>query len=184
MVNIASHWWMFVVRGLLSLAIAALLLLGPSWSSNEAVALAFGIYAIVDGVTSLGFVAGAQDVRRAPYVARAVIGIVAGALALAVPSAPTLALYVLAGSWGIVTGALEIAFGSRAWTAVPKALGLMLAGTVAFGFGLTLLVLPTESVQTLRVFFVVFAIANGIAATALGEKIHHALAPRDLHPVS
>lgn len=171
---------MFVVRGLTSLALAVLLLLGPAWSSSSAVALAFGIYAIVDGISTLGFVAGAQEVRRAPYIARAAIGIAAGAMALAVPSAPTLALYILAGAWGVVTGALEIAFGSRAWSVVPKALGFMLAGTVAFGFGLTLLVLPTESAQTLRAFFAVYAVANGIAATALGEGLHHAMAPA--HP--
>ncbi len=92
------------------------------------------------------------------------------------PSAPTLALYVLAGAWGVATGALEIAFGSRAWSLVPKALGFMLAGTVAFGFGLTLLVFPTESVQTLRAFFAVYAVVNGIAATALGEELHHTIA--------
>jgi uncharacterized membrane protein HdeD (DUF308 family) len=172
--NLTGHWWMFVVRGVTSLALALLLLLGPGWSSSEAVALAFGIYAIIDSASGLGFVSGAKDVRRATYVTRGVVGVAAGACALADPSASTLQLYLLAGTWGIVTGALEMAFASRAWSALPRALGFMLAGAVAFGFGLTLLVFPTESAMTLRAFFAVFALMNGIAAVAVGEGLHHA----------
>jgi uncharacterized membrane protein HdeD (DUF308 family) len=174
MSHIASHWWMFVVRGFTSLALALLLLLGPGWSSREAVALAFGIYAIIDGGSCLGFVFGAKGVRRATYVARGVLGIGAGALALAQPSASTLTLYLLAGTWGTVTGALEIAFGSRAWSVLPNPIGFMLAGTVAFGFGLSLLVVPTEGVVTLRAFFAAYAVMNGIAAAAIGKGLHHA----------
>lgn len=176
--NIASHWWLFAVRGITSLALAVLLLLGPHWSSGEAIAAAFAIYAFVDGAAALGFVAGAQNVRKATYITRGLLGIAAGALALTQPFASTLGLYLLAGSWGIVTGALEMAFGSRAWSAVPMPRGFMLAGAVSFGFGLTLLCFPLEGVETFRAFFAAFGVMNGAAALALSDGLHHAPALR------
>jgi uncharacterized membrane protein HdeD (DUF308 family) len=184
MSNIASHWWMFVARGLASLTLAVLLLLGPGWSSSEAVALAFGVYALIDGGACLGFVAGATGVRRTAYVVRGLLGIGAGVMALTDPSAPTLALYLLIGVWGTVGGALEIAFGSHAWGVVPKALGFMLAGAVSFGFGLTVLDFPLEGVVTLRAFLAAYALMNGVAATAFGEVLHHTPGATRLRPAT
>src|SRR3974390_1726825 len=105
MSNIASHWWMFVVRGLTSLALAVFLLVGPGWSSGAALAVALGIYAIIDGASSLGFVAGTRGIHRGTYVVRGVLGIAAGVLALSQPFASRLTLFLLAGTWGMVTGA-------------------------------------------------------------------------------
>ena len=174
MTHMASHWWMFVVRGVTSLALATILLLCPGWSSTEAVLLALSLFAFVDGAASLGFVAGAQNVRKKTYVARGLLGIVAGAVALAQPFPSTVALYVFVGGWAVASGLLEMAFGSRAWSCLPKPIAFMAAGSVSFGFGLTLLCLPLEGVPLLRAFFALYGVMNGVAAIALGEGLHHA----------
>jgi len=179
--KLASHWWMFAVRGLTSLALAVLLLAGPEWSSSAMLAVAFGVYAVVDGASSLGFVVGARGVRSLTYVGRGVLGIGVGALTLARPEASTLALYVLLGVWGIGAGALELAFGSRTWSAIRTALPLMIAGAVSFGFGLTLLFFPLESAVTLRAFLLAFAVMNGAAALAIGEELHQLAVPTLRH---
>lgn len=172
MSKLATHWWTFAVRGMTSLALAVLLLLGPGWSSSAMLALAFGVYVVVDGASSLGFVLGARGVRKLTYIGRGVLGVAVGALTLARPEASSLAMYALFGVWGIAAGSLELAFGSRTWSLMRTALPLMVEGAVAFGFGLTLLVFPTESVVTLRAFLVVFAFMNGAAALAIGEDLH------------
>ena len=169
--SIASHWWMLVARGLTSFAFAALLLLGPGWSSTGALAIAFGVYAMVDGAGSLSFVLAAHSGRAAAYVGRSVLGIAAGVFALTHPSGSTLSLYLIVSTWGMGTGALELVFGSRTWSSIPKPLGFMLAGAVSFGFGLTLLHFPLESVATLRALLVAYAVLNGITATAIGEGL-------------
>jgi uncharacterized membrane protein HdeD (DUF308 family) len=170
--HVTGHWWMFMARGLTSFALAVLLLLGPSWSSTRAIALAFGIYAVVDGLLAMGFVSGGKGIRRTTYVVRGALGVAAGAIALSARSAPTPALFVLAGAWGVLAGLLEMAFASRTWNAMPKSLALMVAGTVAFGFGVTLLVFPLGRAATFRAFFAVFALLNGYAAIKVGDGLH------------
>jgi uncharacterized membrane protein HdeD (DUF308 family) len=174
--RIADHWWMFVARGAVSLALAVLLLLGPGWSSMETLVAVFGPYAIVDGAGSLAFVFGARDVRRAAYIGRGALGIAAGGLAFAHPGSTT-ALYVIVGCWAIATGGLEVAFGWRTWTTVPRAVSFLLAGALTFGFGLTLLHFPLESIATLRGFLTAYAVVNGVAAIAIGERLLHVPAP-------
>ncbi len=172
MSKLASHWWMFAVRGMASLALAVLLLLGPGWSSSSMLTLAFGVYVLVDGASSVGFVLGARGVQRLTYVGRGLLGIGVGALTLAHPPESSVALYALFGVWGIGAGALELLFGSRTWSLMRTALPLMIEGVVAIGFGLTLIVFPLESVVTLRAFLVAFALMNGAAALAIGEELH------------
>ena len=178
--RIVDHWWMFLARALTSFAFAMLLLLGPGWSSIGTLAMAFGIWAVVDGAGSLAFVLGVPSVRTATYLARGGLGIGLGALALAVPSMPATALYLLVGTWAVGTGSLEMAFGARTWSVAPRALGFMLVGAQSLAFGLSVVHVPTESVAMLRGFLVAFAVVNGISALAMGEWLHAAPSRRHL----
>jgi uncharacterized membrane protein HdeD (DUF308 family) len=166
MERMMGHWWVLTGRGGVSLVVAVLLGFASGWSSLGALAFAFGLYAFFDGAGSLAFVFGARKARIATYVARGILGIATGALAFAATSAP--ALYLVVAAWGLGTGALEMAFGSRSW-AMPNALGLMLVGVLSFAFGLTALIFSLESVVTLRAFLVVYLFVNGVASTAVGE---------------
>jgi uncharacterized membrane protein HdeD (DUF308 family) len=163
---------MFLVRGMASFAFAVLLLLGPGWNSSQLLAVAFGVYALVDGAGTLVFLRGTRGFETTAYVGRGLLGLAAGAAALAHPSAATGSLYVLVSAWGIGTGALEMVFGSRTWSTVPKALGFMVAGTVSFGLGVTAIHFALDGTGMLRGFLAFYAVVNGIAATALGESLH------------
>jgi uncharacterized membrane protein HdeD (DUF308 family) len=163
---------MLIVRGMASFAFAVLLLLGPGWDSSQLLAVAFGVYALVDGAGTFVFVRGARGFEKTAYVGRGALGLAAGAAALAHPSAPTVSLYVLVSAWGIGTGALEMMFGSRTWSTVPKALGFMLAGAVSFGLGVTAIHFVLDGTGMLRGFLAFYAVVNGIAATMLGESLH------------
>jgi uncharacterized membrane protein HdeD (DUF308 family) len=177
--RIADHWWMIVARSLTSFAFAAWLLLAPGWSSLAMLAVAFGIWAFVDGAGSLAFVVGVRGVRIAAYLARGGFGIALGALTLALPgSSPH--LYVLVAAWAIGTGALEIAFGCRGWSVVPRALGFMVIGAQSLAFGLSVVNIPLESVAVLRGLLASFALVNGIAAHVIGWRLYAPQPPRGL----
>lgn len=163
---------MFVVRGMASFAFAVLLLLGPDWGSSRVLAMAFGVYALVDGAGALAFVRGARGFETNAYIGRGVLGLLVGACALAQPMATTTALWVLVSIWGIGTGVFEMVFGTRTWSKVPKAVGFMLAGAVSFGLGITAIHFALDGVGMLRGFLAFYAVVNGITATALGESIH------------
>jgi uncharacterized membrane protein HdeD (DUF308 family) len=169
--RIADHGWMIVARSLTSYAFAGWLLLAPGWSSLRVLAVAFGIWAVVDGAGSLAFVVGVRRVRIAPYLARGGFGIALGALTLAL-AASTPHLYLLVAAWAIGTGALEIAFGSRGWSVVPQALGFMVIGAQSLAFGLSVVNIPLESVAILRGLLASFALANGIAAHIISSRLH------------
>jgi uncharacterized membrane protein HdeD (DUF308 family) len=168
---------MFLVRGIASFAFAVLLLLGPGWDSSKLLAVAFGVYALLDGAGTLAFVRGARGFETAAYIGRGVLGLLAGAAALAHPSAATGALYILVSAWAIGTGGLEMIFGSRTWSSVPRALGFMVAGTVSFGLGVTAIHFSLDGTGMLRGMLAFYAVVNGIAATVLGESLHVAPQP-------
>jgi uncharacterized membrane protein HdeD (DUF308 family) len=173
--RIADHWWMFLARSLTSFVLAGFLLLVPGWSSTAMLVTAFGVWAVLDGAGSLAFVRRVHEVRTAPYVARGVLGLAVGALALALPkTSATSSLYLLVGAWAAGTGALEMVFGGRAWSVLPRALGFMFVGAQSLAFGLALVHIPLESVAVLRALLAAFAVVNGIAAMVLGEGLHAA----------
>lgn len=170
--TVSRRWWMLDVRGMASFAFAVLLLLGPGWDSSRFLAIAFGVYALVDAAGTLVFVRGARGFDTKAYVGRGVLGVLVGATAIAQPSATTTALWVLVSIWGIGTGALEMVFGQRAWSTVPKPIGFMVAGVVSFGLGATAIHFALDGSAMLRGFIAFYAVLEGIAATALGESLH------------
>jgi len=172
MARIADHWWVMLTRGLTSFAFAGLLLLVAGWSSLRTLAVAFGIWALLDGIECLAMVVGVRRVRVGLYVGRGCLGIAVGALALLLPSTSTFVLYVLVGAWAIGAGVLEMAFASRRWFVVPRALGFMIVGGISLAFGMFLAPFPLTDVATLRGFLVAFAIVSGVAAMIVGEKLH------------
>jgi uncharacterized membrane protein HdeD (DUF308 family) len=163
---------MFIVRGVASFAFAVLLLLGPSWDSSQLLAVAFGIYALLDGAGTFFFLQRARGFERTAYFARGALSLAIGGAALLHPSAATSSLYVLVSVWGIGTGALEMVFGSRTWSTVPKALGFMVAGATSFGLGVSAIHFALDGAGMLRGFLAFYAVVNGIAATTLGESLH------------
>jgi uncharacterized membrane protein HdeD (DUF308 family) len=150
MTRIADHWPIMWSRGLASFGLAGLLVLVRGWSSVTTLAIAFGIWALIDGLGSLAFVFHVRGVQLATYVGRGCLGIAMGAIALALARTSTAALYATMAAWAIGTGALEMAFVSRRWFVLPGALGFMLVGAVALSFGMSLLPFPLATAKAAR----------------------------------
>lgn len=127
--NLASlvhNWWMMAIRGVLAIAFGVAILVWPT-RTLSIVVLLFGVYAVVDGVWTIG--AGAHASTRLfdawPVLLEGAVSVGLGLLALAWPSVPRRFVYVLA-VWGLLTGVLELVAAIR----LPRArAGHWLLGT-------------------------------------------------------
>jgi uncharacterized membrane protein HdeD (DUF308 family) len=109
--NLASlvhNWWMIAIRGVLAIAFGVSIVVWPHVTLSIVVLL-FGVYAIVDGVWTIG--AGTRAATRVfdawPVLLEGAVSVALGLLALAWPSVPRQFVYVLA-AWGLITGVLEL----------------------------------------------------------------------------
>jgi uncharacterized membrane protein HdeD (DUF308 family) len=127
--------WMYIVRGVLSIAFGVLTLTWPGLSL-VALVIMYGAYALVEGVvaTVLGVARRGEDDRWWAIVLAGVVSVLAGILALAWPAITSLALLYIIGAWALVHGVLEIieAFRDGWYLAVFGALSIVFGLFVLF----------------------------------------------------
>lgn len=173
--SLEPNWWLFSLRGLVALlfGIAALFMAA---AAVLAMAIFFGVYALLDG--ALFLVAG---IRKAPsgrrwwmLVLNGVLGIAAGLIALIAPHLATFPLmaflWTMLALWAIATGILEIIAAVRGeWLlALDGILSVMLGAAVP-----TLLVLhPLAGMAALGVLIGAYALASGVVPLVLAYKLH------------
>jgi uncharacterized membrane protein HdeD (DUF308 family) len=134
--------WMVAIRGGFAIAFGLGVLLWPGVTLPIVVVL-FAVYAVVDGVWTVG--TGAWTSTRVfdawPVVLEGVVSVALGLLTLVRPFVPRQFIYVLAG-WGIATGVLEL----LAAIHLPReGAGYWLLGTAGFSslfLAMLLLLLP------------------------------------------
>jgi uncharacterized membrane protein HdeD (DUF308 family) len=131
-VNLAPllrNWWMMAIRGGLAIVFGLSVLLWPGITLSSVVLL-FGVYAVLDGLWTIG--AGARASKRLfdawPVELEGAVSVTLGLLALMWPFVPRGFVYVLAG-WGLITGVLELVAAVR----LPReGAGHWLLGTAGF----------------------------------------------------
>jgi len=109
-------------------------------------AVAFGVFALVDGLV-LGAVAIAgRDVLEQWWVVlvEGVVGVVVGLVALAWPGIGGLGLLSLLAAWAIVTGVFEIEAGLRLRRLAGSDASLFLAGGLSLLVGIALIAVPED----------------------------------------
>ena len=109
--NLASlvhNWWMMAIRGVLAIAFGLSIAVWPHLTLSTVV-LFFGVYAILDGVWTIG--AGTRASTRVfdawPVLLEGAVSVALGSLVLAWPLVPRQFVYILA-AWGLITGVLEL----------------------------------------------------------------------------
>jgi uncharacterized membrane protein HdeD (DUF308 family) len=79
-------------------------------------------------------------------------------------------LYVIAG-WAIVTGALEVSAAVRLRRVISGEWLLVLSGALSILFGIAVMIFPAAGILTLVWLIGVYAVAFGVALTALGISL-------------
>jgi uncharacterized membrane protein HdeD (DUF308 family) len=162
---------MLVVRAVLAVAFGLIALFWPDLTLL-ALAIGFGVYAILDGVTSV------IDAFRTRGHSRwwlgllgGLVSIVAGVLALIWPGITALVLAIVVGAWAVVTGIAEIAAAVRLRRAGGRTWLLGLAGVLSVIAGILIVLWPREGAIGLAVLLGAFVVVYGVVLGALAVSM-------------
>lgn len=165
-----QNWLTQVLRGIVAILFGIAVLVWPGFAASalRLLVLAFGIYALADGVLALvSMVRGTQpETSRWSQFAEGVVGIVVGLLILFWPGATALFILYLIVAWAIVTGVFKVisAVPSRDWL-------LMSSGGVSVLLGLVLLGIQGSGVVVFLQVIGAFAIVFGALTVVSGLEM-------------
>lgn len=164
------RWWTVALRGVAAIALGVLALFAPG-AAFLSLVLLFGIYAIVDGVLALGLAGrGMRDLRGA-MIARGVISILAGVVALVWPGVSGLALLYVIALWAVFAGIVEIAMAIKMRKHIEHEWLLGIEGALSIGFGILLILAPLAGAIVLGLWVGAYALVVGGMMVATGFRL-------------
>jgi uncharacterized membrane protein HdeD (DUF308 family) len=140
LIGFCEKWWMIAVRGVVALGFGLLVLLWPGLDANV-LALAFGVFAVVDGLVLAGL---AIDGLR---------------------------LLALLAAWAVVTGVFEIEAGVRLRRLATGETSLLLAGVLSVAVGIALVALPKDDPVEIAWAIGLFGMAYGALLVLVAERM-------------
>jgi uncharacterized membrane protein HdeD (DUF308 family) len=166
----AQNWGIFVLRGILALALGVLAFAAPV-PTLVSLIFVFAAYAIVDGILAIAFGATAPGGPRWLLVIGGILGIAIGAYTVVSPQVTAVALVLLIGSFAVVRGVAEVLTTISLRNAIESAWLYVLSGIVSVVFGAFLIVAPGDG--ALAVLFVIgyFALFAGVMYVAIGLRL-------------
>jgi uncharacterized membrane protein HdeD (DUF308 family) len=170
--RLASHWWLFLIRGVLAilLAIAALAFPGATLLS---IAILFGAYAFVDGLVAI-WTATRISHAESPWVwllLEGFLGIAAGVVTFYSPFATAFALAFWLGAWALVTGVLTLASAFNARRHVLHEWLWLLSGVISVIFGIAVLFMPAIGLFALVYLLSFYAVLAGVFFLGLAFRL-------------
>jgi uncharacterized membrane protein HdeD (DUF308 family) len=166
----AQNWAMFVIRGVLAIALGTLIFVAPG-PSLAALILVFAIYAIVDGLFATILGLAVPFASRWLFVVGGVLAIALGVYTLANPGITATALAIVIGAFAIVRGGSEVAFAVSLRRQIPDAWLYVISGIVSVLFGAYLVAVPSDGI--FAVLFVIgwYALFAGVMYVAMGVRL-------------
>lgn len=147
---IARNWIALASRGIISLALGIFLLIWPVLTVRVFL-LAFGIYALLDGIFTL---IGARNVSRQggqwwPRLIRGSAALVIGIVTLVWPQVTAVVLVYLIAAWTIITGIFEILAAFEFRQEITGIWLVTIIGGLSLAFGFLLLLNPFAGAPSL-----------------------------------
>lgn len=158
-----------MLRGVVAILFGIVAIVWPEITVLS-LALLFGIYTLLDGITSLMMGIG-QDTDRMYLITLGILGVLAGVLALVWPRITVIVLLVIIAVWAIVAGVMQIAAAIRLRKVIHNEWFLALSGVVSLVLGLLLIVQPAEGAIALVIAIATFAIVWGVILVVLGFRV-------------
>ncbi len=175
--RIRSHWWLFLVRGIVALALGIAMPFFPG-AAIFAIAILFGAYAFVDGVFAI--VAAVRmshsDARWPWLIVEGIVGVVVGLITFFVPLATVVALAYLVGVWFVITGLLSVATGLRMRGHLANEIWLIVVGLLSLFAGVIVFFTPLWGLIVLLWVICAYAILAGIVFIWLAVRLRGAAA--------
>jgi uncharacterized membrane protein HdeD (DUF308 family) len=170
--RISSHWWLFLIRGILAIALGILMPLFPG-AAIFTLAILFGAYAFVDGIVAI---AAALRMNHAEanwgwLLFEGVLGVIVGVITFFYPGITALWLVYLFAAWAILTGALAIASAIRLRKVIPNEWLMILFGALSVVAGVAMWFVPLAGVLAIVWTISVYAILAGIFLIGLAFRL-------------
>jgi uncharacterized membrane protein HdeD (DUF308 family) len=160
-----------VLRGVMALLFGLFALAWPG-ITVLAVAILFGIYALVDGIGLLvDGVRSPDKSSRGSRIVGGVLGILLGIVAIVWPGVTITAIGILIGIWAVITGVSEIVAAIRLRKQIEGELMLGFAGLVSVIFGLLMLLWPALGLAAIASILGIFALVYGVILIFLGFRL-------------
>jgi uncharacterized membrane protein HdeD (DUF308 family) len=168
----SRHWWVFLLRGIVSALFGLAALLMPGLTLLTLV-LVFGIYAIVDGVAAVfsSFNSRNTDDRWWIGLLEGIVSIIAGIAALIIPGIATLTLLIVIAVWAVLTGIMQIVAAIRLRREIDNEFWLGLSGVLSLIFGIYVFLFPGAGALAVAWLIGVYAIMFGIFFIALAFRL-------------
>jgi uncharacterized membrane protein HdeD (DUF308 family) len=172
LVGFCEKWWMTATRGIAALVFGLVVL---TWSGidGRGLALAFGVFALVDGLMLAALAVVARDVLEQWWLVlvEGVVGVVVGVLALSLPNPGGLGLLSLLAVWAILTGVAEIEAAVRLRHLAAGELSLFVAGGLSLLAGLALIAVPEDDPVRVAWAIGAFGIVYGAALLVVALRL-------------
>ena len=169
---------MFLVRGVAALAFGVLTLVWPR-ISLLALVLAFGIFAVISGITAMAVALRTRGEGWGLLLFEGIVGILAGAVALVWPGITALAFLFLIAGWAIMTGILEVVAPLSFPMSGGRGLLSVLSGIVSIAFGVLIAAQPAAGLLTVVWLIGIYAIIFGVMQVVVyfeARSVAHSLA--------
>lgn len=167
----ARSWWVLVLYGVVAIAFGLYALAVPA-ASGIALAWAFGVMAIAEGVASVFALPGGNaPVSRGWLMLYALVSIVFGVLAIMQPVAVAGTLLMFLAAWLIVAGIWRIVFAIRVRKWIPNEWALILGGVLAIVLGVLFVAYPIAGLLAVMLWIGAGALVYGVLQVIAGFRL-------------
>lgn len=166
-----QNWWAVALRGVVAVLFGIMALALPALTVTTLVIL-FGAFALVDGVFALfALIFGKRRSQLVVQLVEALISILAGLVALAMPGLTALAFLFVIAAWAVLSGIFQVVMAVRLRKAIDNEWLLALGGVLSVILGIVFFARPGVGVLSLAWLLGVYAVVFGIVLVALGFRL-------------
>jgi len=170
--GVAGTGWLLVIYGIISVLFGLSALIWPG-STVVALAWAFGVMALAEGITSLFALFGKNvAISRGWLVLYALASSVFGVLAIMHPLAVADVLLMFLAGWLIVAGIFRIVFAIRVRKEIQGEWMIALSGLLAIVLGVLFVAYPVSGLLTVAIWIGAAALIYGVLQLAAGLRMH------------
>lgn len=167
-------WWTVLLRGLLGIAFGLIALTLPG-ITLFALVVAFGIYALADGIVALISAAWPREghAHRGLTALEGVVSLIAGILTFRWPAITALSLVLIIAAWALVTGMFKLARAFSRSEASGNRWLLGLSGVLYVTLAIVLVGAPVIGALAMVSTIGIFALITGVLLFALSFTLRN-----------
>ena len=170
---LSKNWWILLLRGFVSIAFGVLTFMWPG-ITLFALTILWGVYALSDGLVSLGaglFGNGREASSRWWLALAGVVGIAAGVLTFMWPGMTSVVLLMFIAAWAIVVGVMQIAGAIQLRKEIQGEWLLGLNGLLSIAFGVLMFMRPGAGALAVLWLIGAYAVVTGVLTMVLAFKV-------------